>query len=120
MFAQQLDAARRITPADVDRYGVTADRLEAVKTRYVQWATDLRSQASCGPTEDPLRDLAEHMRASFPMPATETIRQRTGPQDKPPAQKPRDPDRGMVNRPGFGGGSGYWISTRVWSFRWAV
>lgn len=44
MFAQQLDAARRITPADVDRYGVTADQLEAVKTRCVQWATDLRSQ----------------------------------------------------------------------------
>ena len=98
MFAQQLDAARRITPADVDRYDVTADQLEAVKTRCVQWATDLRSQASSDPAEDPLRDLAEHLRASFPMPATEAVRQRPG-QDEPPAQRPPHPtphpDRGI-------------------------
>lgn len=25
-----------------------------------------------------------------------------------------------VNRPGFGGGSGYWISTRGWSVRWVA
>jgi hypothetical protein len=25
-----------------------------------------------------------------------------------------------VNRPGFGGGSGYWIPTRVWSACWAA
>lgn len=56
---------------------------------------DLRSQVSSDPAEDPLRDLAEHLRASFPMPATEAIRQWPGPQDKPPAQKPRDPDRGI-------------------------
>src|SRR5690606_22981088 len=25
----------------------------------------------------------------------------------------------LLNRPGFPGGSGYWISTRGWSLRWA-
>ena len=27
---------------------------------------------------------------------------------------------GQMNRPGSDGGSGYWISTRAWSLRWAA
>jgi hypothetical protein len=44
MFAQQLADVRRITLADVDRYGVSADQLEGIKERYTQWATGLRDQ----------------------------------------------------------------------------
>ena len=32
---------------------------------------------------------------------------------------PRTPAAAVVNRTGLGGGSGYWISTRGWSVRWA-
>jgi Nucleotidyl transferase AbiEii toxin, Type IV TA system len=44
MFAQQLADVRRITLADVYRYGVSADQLEGIKERCTQWATDLRDQ----------------------------------------------------------------------------
>lgn len=42
MFTQQLAAANRLQPAQVARYGVTADQLEALKKRYTQWASDLQ------------------------------------------------------------------------------
>jgi hypothetical protein len=42
MFAQQLDAARRITPADVDRYGVDDEQLRAIIVRCTHWAAQLR------------------------------------------------------------------------------
>lgn len=59
MFAQQLAAAARLQVAQVARYGVTADQLEAVKTRCAQWSTDLHNQPSTAPVGDPLRGLAE-------------------------------------------------------------
>jgi len=59
MFAQQLAAASRLQVAQVARYGVTADQLEAVKTRCLQWSAALRNQASTDPSEDPLHGLAE-------------------------------------------------------------
>lgn len=49
MFAQQLAAASRLQPAQVARYGVPADQLEAVKSRCLEWAAGLRSL----PTADP-------------------------------------------------------------------
>lgn len=33
---------------------------------------------------------------------------------------PRTPTEVLVNRPGSGGGSGYWISTRGWSVRFVA
>jgi hypothetical protein len=42
MFARQLDAARRLQPAQVARYGVDADGLQGVKERCIQWAEQLR------------------------------------------------------------------------------
>jgi len=71
MFAQQLAAASRLQAAQVARYGVTADQLEAVKSRCVEWATDLHNQASTEATRQP--------------PANPQAR---------PAQPSRDPDRG--------------------------
>jgi hypothetical protein len=61
MFAQQLAAADRLQVTQIAQYGVTADQLEAVKTRCLQWAAALRKQASRHPAEDPLRGLAEQM-----------------------------------------------------------
>lgn len=46
MFAQQLACASRLQLAQVARYGVTADQLEAVKTRCTQWARDLHDGPS--------------------------------------------------------------------------
>ncbi len=45
LFSQQLAAVRRVTPLDVERYGVSAEQLEAVKTRCMQWAAQLRGQS---------------------------------------------------------------------------
>ncbi len=91
MFAQQLAAASRLQAAQVARYGVNADQLDAVKSRCVEWATDLHNQASTDPAPDALRGQAKQMRANFPVPATEATRQ---PQARP-AQPSRDPDRGI-------------------------
>lgn len=44
MFAQQLEAVRRVTPLDVRRYGVDSKQLEGVKERCMQWAALLREQ----------------------------------------------------------------------------
>ena len=44
IFAWRLDAARRIGMEDVTRYDVTAEQLEAVKSRCAQWAADLQQQ----------------------------------------------------------------------------
>ena len=45
MFAQQLDAARQISERDVAGYGVSADGLQGVKDRCVQWAAQLREES---------------------------------------------------------------------------
>ena len=44
MFLWRLDGARRISPDDVERYGVTAAQLAALQSRYDRLATDLRAQ----------------------------------------------------------------------------
>lgn len=46
MFADQLDAARRIPPAVAERYGVSAEDLEAINLRFAAWAGRLPAQAS--------------------------------------------------------------------------
>lgn len=43
MFAQQLDAARRISLRDIEPYGVTAEELQAIKDRCSEWADRLRA-----------------------------------------------------------------------------
>ena len=42
MFARQLDAVQRLRPAQVARYAVSADELQAVKDRCLAWAEQLR------------------------------------------------------------------------------
>ncbi len=42
VFASQLAGARRITPVDVRRYGLTAPQLDAAKERFCEWAGRLR------------------------------------------------------------------------------
>lgn len=43
MFVHQVEAVRRVTLVDVERYGVRAEELEAVKQRYLKWAMRLRT-----------------------------------------------------------------------------
>ncbi|MDN5763694.1 MAG: nucleotidyl transferase AbiEii/AbiGii toxin family protein [Microlunatus sp.] len=98
MFAQQLVGVRRLTPRDVRGYGVTADQLEDVKARCLQWASTLQKQPDSeqrgGLSSEELRGLIERRQAGFPTPATEATRPRSG----PPAEatrRPTDPDRGI-------------------------
>ncbi len=42
MFAEQLESVRRVTPLDVGRYGISAEHLEAIKARCMQWAAHIR------------------------------------------------------------------------------
>lgn len=44
MFVQQLEAVRRVTPLDVQRYGVSAEQLDGIKERCTQWAARLRGE----------------------------------------------------------------------------
>lgn len=44
MFSRQLAAAARLQPAQVARYGVTADQLEDIRARSVEWAHTLQNQ----------------------------------------------------------------------------
>ncbi|HET6551619.1 MAG TPA: nucleotidyl transferase AbiEii/AbiGii toxin family protein [Solirubrobacter sp.] len=46
VFAQQLEAARRLEPVQVARYRVSPQELEAVKERFAAWAAELRAQPS--------------------------------------------------------------------------
>lgn len=98
MFARQLAAATRIQVAQVARYGVSAEQLEAIKTRCARWAEALHNPPSSDRPEpalpEELQAAAERMRAAYPTPATEATRQRPGPQARP-AQPPADPDQGM-------------------------
>lgn len=45
MFADQLDHVTRILPERVERYGVSAEELGAIKERFVRWAAAIRSSA---------------------------------------------------------------------------
>ncbi|WP_167202155.1 nucleotidyl transferase AbiEii/AbiGii toxin family protein [Actinomyces respiraculi] len=45
MFAHQLEAVRQVTLLDVERYGIGAEQLEAVKARCLQWAVSVRGQS---------------------------------------------------------------------------
>lgn len=95
MFADQLAAVSRLQPAQVARYGVTADELDAVKTRCTQWAAGIREQAASGPS-DAERAMPEHLRASFPRAVTDAARQ---PPSSSPEARPRTypstPERGV-------------------------
>ena len=42
MFAHQLSAVRRLEPAQVVRYGISGDGLQAIKDRCLAWAAQLR------------------------------------------------------------------------------
>lgn len=86
MFAQQLAGVRRLNPRDVRGYGVTAEELEEIKSRCVEWASALQHRsdrpASKGPgsalSSEDLRGLIEHRQAGFPTPATEATRPQPG------------------------------------------
>ena len=95
MFADQLAAAGRLQPAQVGRYGVTADELEAVKTRCTHWAAGIRQQAGNGP-QGAVQGMPEHLRASFPRPVISAARQ--APSSSPEARPTRPastPERGV-------------------------
>ncbi|UFS57581.1 nucleotidyl transferase AbiEii/AbiGii toxin family protein [Subtercola endophyticus] len=46
MFAGQLEQANRIRPDRVERYGVSADQLDAIRERFAGWARELRTTAA--------------------------------------------------------------------------
>lgn len=99
VFAQQLAVASRLQPAQVVRYGVTADQLEAVKARCVEWAAGLLSQAGSEPvagvSSEELRGLIERRQAGFPTATTEATRRPPGPQARPAQHHHLNPDRGI-------------------------
>ena len=82
-----------------EKYGVTADQLEAVKARCVEWAAGLLSQAGSEPvagvSSEELRGLIERRQAGFPTPTTEATRRPPGPQARPAQHHHLDPDRGI-------------------------
>lgn len=95
MFVWRLDAANGLQPAQVARYGVTAEQLEDIKTRCTQWASTLQQQPATNDRDaavssEELRGLIERRQAGFPTPATEATRPPPGPQ-----ARPTDPDRGI-------------------------
>lgn len=106
MFSQQLASAARLRPAQVARYGVTADELEDIKTRCTRWADTLQQEPassdpgkpheglSAGLSSEELRGLMEHRQAGFPTPATDATRRQPGPSAERPARH-SDPDRGI-------------------------
>lgn len=97
MFSQQLASAARLRPAQVARYGVTAEELEAVKARCTQWAETLTQQSASAPQKglsgEELRGLMEHRQAGFPTPATDATRRQPGPSAQRSGRP--DPDRGI-------------------------
>ena len=76
MFADQLTAVSRIRLRDVRAYGVTADQLEDIKTRSVQWSDTLRHQpdehneagagSGSGLSGEELRQLIQLRQAKLP------------------------------------------------------
>lgn len=96
MFAQQLEGARRMTPVDVARYGVSAEDLEAIKQRFAAWARQLRAQASDSPTADQLRDVTAAVRACYPAPPSASIDAPPSGEQAPPGWRPSEgTDRGV-------------------------
>lgn len=107
MFLWRLDGARRISPDDVERYGVTADQLAALQSRYDRLATDLRAQVahdspSAGvAVESPSSQITQERQAS-------PARTELGATGQPllarppstsaelPARPPRSPGRGLA------------------------
>lgn len=106
MFSHKLASAARLRPAQVARYGVTADELEDIKTRCARWADTLQHQPassdpgkqheglSGGLSSEELRGLMEHRQAGFPAPATDATRRRPGPSAER-SGRPTGPDRGI-------------------------
>jgi hypothetical protein len=107
MFLWRLDGARRISPDDVERYGVTAAQLAALQSRYDRLATDLRAQAAHGPSragvavESPPTQVALERRDSPARTEPGATGQQSG--GRPPctsaelpARPPRSPGRGLT------------------------
>lgn len=107
MFLWRLDGARRISPDDVERYGVPADQLAALQSRYDRLATDLRAQVAHGSpgtgvaVESPSSQVTQERQAS---PATTELDATDQPllarppstSAKLPARPPRSPGRGLT------------------------
>ncbi len=71
MFVQQLEAVRRVTIRDVERYGVSAEQLDGVKERCMQWAALLRGHSEGGMTSS-----SRLLSASYPHPPIQTLERR--------------------------------------------
>ncbi len=103
MFAQQLAGVRWLTPPEVSPYGVTAEQLEGIKSRCMQWAADLQQKPARGSdpeaaadlSGDELRGLIERRQAGFPIPPTEATRRPPGPKARPAQHHQKDQDRGI-------------------------
>lgn len=107
MFLWRLDGARRISPDDVERYGVTADQLAALQSRYDRLATDLRTQGAQGSpsagvaVESPSSQVTPERRASPARtqpdaPGQPLLTQPPSTPAKLPAPPPRSPGRGLT------------------------
>nr|WP_152909894.1 nucleotidyl transferase AbiEii/AbiGii toxin family protein [Pseudactinotalea sp. HY160] len=104
VFAQQLEAVRRVTLLDVERYGISAEQLSAVNARCMQWAAHLRGRSDGAEVES--SRLAELQRSrpsdGFPRAAPRATSQppRTGLQRGPQVR------HGGPYLPGHGSGTG--------------
>jgi hypothetical protein len=105
MFLWRLDGARRITPDDVERYGVTAAQLAALQSRYDRLATELRAEAAQGSSgagvavESPPTHVDQERKASPARTEPDATVQPSGTRPPPtsailPARPPRSPGRG--------------------------
>ncbi|MDO5644572.1 MAG: nucleotidyl transferase AbiEii/AbiGii toxin family protein [Dermabacter sp.] len=88
IFALQLEAVRRVTLFDVERYGVSAAQLDGVKERCTRWAALLRGQpGNAGVDPAPLNEpVRSPLSATYPQLATEATRQQLG---QPPSARHR-------------------------------
>lgn len=86
----------------VSPYGVSAEQLEGIKSRCMQWAADLlqkpargsETEAATDLSGDELRGRIERRQAGFPTP-TEATRRPPGPQARPDQHHQKDQDRGI-------------------------
>lgn len=97
MFAQQLDAVARLQVAQVARYGYSADQLDAIKTRFTQWAEQLRNPPTSETPERAvaakLQETTERMKGHKLLPTTPPSSEHSTPERRPTQQS--GPDRGV-------------------------
>jgi hypothetical protein len=106
MFLWRLDGARRISYEDVERYGVTADQLAALQSRYDRMARELRTRVtqgfpSAGAVESPSSQVTPERRANPARtqpdaPGQPLLTQPPSMPAKLPAPPPRSPGRGLT------------------------